>query len=121
MRIPQRRSVAVMVFFGWGGAGMAVIPPSLADDGVSLVTAPPPQSGYAVAYRPAEPGVAAWRAAGDAHVLLLDRQQCAFIDLALRCVGPTPLVVRFPDTAVGSRPRGVAGSADNSRKLWLGR
>jgi len=56
----------------------------------AIAAAPLPDSRYTQAPLPRVRGAAAWRPAAVEHVLDLDGQRCAVVDLAVRCTSPAP-------------------------------
>ena len=56
----------------------------------TVAVAPLPDSRYTQAPLPGVRGSAAWRPAAVEHVLNLDGQHCAVVDLAVRCTSPAP-------------------------------
>ena len=65
----------------------------------AIAAAPLPDSRYTQAPLPRVRGAAAWRPAAVEHVLDLDGQRCAVVDLAVRCTSPAPAATSLPADA----------------------
>ena len=69
----------------------------------AIAAAPLPESRYTQEPLPRVRGVAAWRPAAVEHVLNLDGQHCAVVDLAVRCRSPAPAAAPLAaDAAIGA-------------------
>ena len=69
----------------------------------AIAAAPSPDGRYTQAPLPRVRGAAAWRPAAVEHVLNLDGQRCAVVDLTVRCTSPPHAAAALGvDAAIGA-------------------